>query len=478
MKKILSLVLAVMLLLGLCACGQGEKTAETMAAETAVFSVGYSRTNITPNYSVPLGGYGNSSFRMSDGFLDYLYTTALAISDGENTIVLIENDMHAAVQALLDNVRKEVSAETGIPVEQIMVGVSHAHSTPDLWNAAESSIGQYTTEVKKNMVKNAVAAVKDMKPATVSGGSGETPEHTSFVRHYQLEDGHVRGPNFGLQYTSPMVGHTHEPDRQMQVLKFERDGEKPIVLVNWQSHPQMATEGGKSLSITADTVGVMRDRVMDSADCEFIYMLGASGDILGVSQIDSENVVKDYKEMGNTLGDTVLEILQDMEPVKTGTVGAAFTSFEATVDHTEDGKAAGASVVKEYWEKTNDFNGSVAMGEPYGINSPYHATAIITKGGLDKTGNVDLYAFVVGDLAFVCAPYEMFCENGAYIKENSPVKNTVVMTMTNGSHSYISSAAGYDYNCYEANTCRYVKGTGEALAEEFVMMLYSLHGNE
>jgi len=46
--------------------------------------------------------------------------------------------------------------------------------------------------------------------------------------------------------------------------------------------------------------------------------------------------------------------------------------------------------------------------------------------------------------------------------------------MANGSHNYISSAEGFDYNCYEANTCRYVKGTGEALAEEYVNLLNQL----
>jgi hypothetical protein len=88
-----------------------------------------------------------------------------------------------------------------------------------------------------------------------------------------------------------------------------------------------------------------------------------------------------------------------------------------------------------------------------------------------------MYAFAMGDLAIICAPYEMFCENGKFIKDNSPFAATVVMTMANGSHNYISSAEGFDYNCYEANTCRYVKGTAEALAEEYVGLLNALYGN-
>jgi hypothetical protein len=48
--------------------------------------------------------------------------------------------------------------------------------------------------------------------------------------------------------------------------------------------------------------------------------------------------------------------------------------------------------------------------------------------------------------------------------------------MANSSFNYIPAAAGFDYNCYEANTCRFIKGTGEELAELFVSMLTDLKG--
>lgn len=483
MKKIISIVMVALLLLGLCACGGGNSSATTnadvggtTAAKNVSLQVGYARKDITPKYSVPLGGYGNSSLRMSTGMLDYIYTTAIAVTDGEKTIILIENDLQATVSAVLNNVRKEISERTGVPVSHIMVGVSHTHAAPDLWNTAEPSIGQYTNELKKNMVKNAVAAFEDMKPATISAGS-DTVEGLSFVRHYTLEDGHVRGPNFGLQYNSPKIGHTHDPDNTMQVIRFDREGGDDVALINWQSHPQRATSS-TATNITSDTVGVMRSYFESQVkDCKVMYFLGASGDIGAQSLIEEENITKDYKEQGDELGKAAVAIYNEkLVPVPSGAVSATEVEYVATVDHTEDGKAAAASDIKAVWAETNDFNRCVEMGEPYGINSPYHATAIITKGGLDETANVHIYALAVGELAFVAAPYEMFCENGLYIKDNSPFQTTVVMSMANSSHNYISAEAGFDYNCYEANTCRYIKGTGEALAEEFVNMLNQLHG--
>lgn len=476
MKKMISLLLAVILVLGLCACGAkpAESTATASDEAPAGFQVGFARANITPSDSVPLGGYGNTSTRMSNGFLDYIYTSAIAISDGENTVIIIENDLPAAVATVLSKVRKKVSEKTGIPEEHVMAAVDHIHSGPDLWNTGEPSITKYSTELIDKMTENALAAVEDMKPVTVTSGSAQVQD-LNFVRHYLLEDGHVRGPSFGLQYDSPKVGHTHEPDRTLQVVSFQQEGGKEIVLVNWQAHPQMATTNNYN-SITADTIGAMREHVQSQRDCQVFYVLGASGDIQAVSLIDSENVYTNHKDYGKALGDAVLGVLNgDMAPLETGAVKTAETVYTATVDKSENSKVADARVIYDQWSKDNDYDAAVAAGEAVGINSPYHAKGIINKSNMDDTESFSIYAFGIGELGIVFAPYEMFCENGAYIKENSPYGRTIVCSMANDSYSYIPAAAGFDYNCYEANSCRFVKGTGEELAEAFVSMLNELN---
>ena len=53
----------------------------------SLFTVGYARTDITPSESVPLAGYGNTMQRLSQGVLDPLYATCIAITAGENTLL-------------------------------------------------------------------------------------------------------------------------------------------------------------------------------------------------------------------------------------------------------------------------------------------------------------------------------------------------------------------------------------------------------
>lgn len=479
MKKIISAVLFLALMLSLCACGAASAPSGTTAAAnagaTGGLQVGFARANITPEDSVPLGGYGNTSTRMSEGMLDYIYTSAIAISDGENTVVIIENDLTAAVSTVLGKVRDKVSEKAGIPRENIMAAVDHVHSAPDLWNTGEASIAKYSSKLITTMTENALAAVEDMKPVTVTSGSAETQD-LNFVRHYVLEDGHVRGPSFGLQYNSPKVGYTHEPDRQLQVISFQQEGGKEILLVNFQAHPQRATDGNYN-SVTADTIGAMRDHVMSKKDCEVFYVLGASGDLMSVSLISEDNVYQDYKSHGKALGEAVLGVVNgEMAPLETGSVKTLTKVYTGTVDKTENNKVAEAREIVEHWTKHNDYNAAVAMGESCGINSPYHAQGILNKSDMDDTEDFSVYAFGIGELGFVFAPYEMFCENGSYIKENSPFGRTIVCTMANSSFNYIPAAAGFDYNCYEANTCRFIKGTGEELAELFVSMLADLKG--
>ena len=475
MKKLISAFLALVLTFAFCACGQTAPQSTAAPTEPLKgLQVGFARMNITPEYSVPLNGYGNTSMRMSTGMLDYIYTTTLAISDGETTFLIIENDLGMAAKDVFDKIRTTLSQETGIPFDQIMIAVNHIHSGPDLNNTKEPSIGTYATDLTNAIVSNTKDAIADMKPATIMSGDTQV-EGLNFVRHYLLEDGHVRGPNFGLQYDSPKVGHMHEADQQLQVISFQREGAEEIVLVNWQSHPQVAASKNY-YSITADTIGVMRNLVESKRECKVIYVLGAAGDLEAISLIEEENIYKDHKEYGTAMGNAVLSVLNTgLTALEGDSVRTQKTAFTATVDKSESSKVAEARAIYEQWSQDNDFQAAVAAGEPYGINSPYHANGILRRSQLGDTQTFDIYALAIGEVGFVFAPYEMFCENGKFIKENSPFTRTIICSMANEGYNYISSAEGFDYNCYEANAGRYVKGTGEDLASAYVSLLTEIH---
>ena len=78
MKKIISLMLVLVLVLGLCACGESGGKADSKGLQ-----VGFARESITPDIlGVEIAG-GDASSRLSDGIIDEVAATCIAIKEGD-----------------------------------------------------------------------------------------------------------------------------------------------------------------------------------------------------------------------------------------------------------------------------------------------------------------------------------------------------------------------------------------------------------
>lgn len=485
MKKILSVMLVLVMVFALCACGSSDAESaggtSTAGGNESVgeLKVGYSRLDITPKVSVPLGGYGNTSERMSTGYQTYLYTTCIAYSDGEDTVLVFQNDLSNANSKVVSDMREQIESKLGIPGDHVMIAGTHTHSGPDMNNSSEPSIAQYRQELEKTMLKAAEEALENMVPVTGMYHGTTEVEGLNFVRHYTTSTGIIKGDNLNTLDPSPVTGHLSEPDNIMQVVRIERENADSLVLINWQSHPHRGG-GSKNYNITADIVGVMRDYVEKNVDgVQFAYYTGASGNINPKSYIAELNITADYWEQGDALGEYAVKVLNgEMNQLQGTNVQITGQFYTGEVNHTEDHLVNVARIVQEEWKTNNDFNAACALANSYGMNSPYHAGAIISRAGLGKTYDVEMYAFSVGDLSFVTAPYEMFDKQGVTIKEGSPFGATFVITCCNDGIGYIPDKQGFEINCYEANNGKFVPGTGELLAEEYIKMLETLYATK
>ena len=81
----------------------------------------------------------------------------------------------------------------------------------------------------------------------------------------------------------------------------------------------------------------------------------------------------------------------------------------------------------------------------------------------------------IGNVGFVMTPYEMFDTNGMEIKTGSPFPMTFVLTCTNDSLVYVPSALGYQIGGYEVHQARLVPGSGEELAQQYIIMLQEVY---
>ena len=455
MKKILILILTLSILLGLCACG-GNQSGGAVKSD---FLVGFGRTSITPQISVPLAGYGNTSTRYSKEVLNELYATCIAMTDAEgNTILLISQDIIGSYMITL--VRPTVSQATGVPQERIFLAGTHTHSAPDQQSKQEA-MSTYNGYYLRNVVEAAKMAMEDRVPAIAATGSVEV-ENMNFVRHYLMNDGTYAGDNFG-EWDSGIKDYAEPNDPQLQVIKFTRQGKKDVVMVNWQVHPKL-TGGTTKYDVSSDFIGYTRDYVEQKTDSLMVYFTGAAGNQNPTSRIQPEIVTKDAQLYGTQIGDYVLRALEQTSAAQTGTIKTKKTDYVAQVDLLLQDKMDEAKEVQAlYKEKGRDEGNKLAR--QYGFSSVYHANAVINRKSYGKSQKVEVNAVSLGSIGFVTAAYEMFASHGAAIKAASPFDTTFVITCCNGGNGYIPTQQAHDYGCYESHTGRFVPGTGEELVQ-------------
>ena len=474
MKKWLSVLLALCLMLSMVACGSSsgddKQAAATEGAQDQRFRVGYAREDITPKHPVGLTGYGNTSDRKHTEVLDYIYLTTVAVTDyQDNTMIMITVDVGNFEEEQASSLTSKAAKAAGIPKENVTISATHTHSAP--------SPAEIISDINKAVEKTVEEAMEDREYADMYIGSART-QGLNFVRHYWMDDGTLVSDNHGNPTGKTYAGHTTEVDNQMQLLKFDRDGDKKdVIMVNWQSHPHI-TGGFEKYSLSADIIGAFREYLEKDTDCLFAYYQGAAGNINPTSRIAEENAnttnPRNYRVHGELLTMHAKEGLADMKKLEPGLIKVNTENFVGECDHSDGALAAAASLVIAYFDEGHTPAEVQRFAEPYGIWSVYHARAISGRASTGKTMNIPITTFTIGQVGFATIPGELFDTIGMSIKEESPCEMTFIMGYCNGSVGYLSSEYAYEYGTYEVDVRKFVKGTSEKLGQRHVEILNTL----
>ena len=319
-----------------------------------------------------------------------------------------------------------------------------------------------------NSAKNAIA---DQAPATLYGAKVQT-EGMTFVRHYLMEDGSYAGANFG-DFSKGIVDHATTPDEEMVLVKAEREGDKKdIMIMNFQAHPCFS--GGTNYNdLSADYIHNVRDTFEKETGMQFIYFLGATGNLNTFSQIGGENSEKNNtrEAYGKALARYAIDALPTMEKIQGNSVKTTRKEIEYKSNDYGQDRLEDASKVSKMFTETGDATKCTQYAKTLGFQSVYECNGIVNCSRYPETGTIELNTCSFGGVGFVAASYEMFCGSGQYIKENSPFEYTVVSTCTNAYNNYFPTKEAFEYGCYESFTARFASGVAEDIANEFVAML-------
>lgn len=471
MKKILCLLLAVLLLLGMTACGGEQEEAGFTIPKVESFSVGYGKVDYEPENGTPMGGYGNSESKLSNAVLDPLSAVFIAMSDGEDTILMGTLDATGAYEDVVTPVRELLNAELGIDKDSILMYSVHNHSSPDLGSITKSHEQSIKAleQVKSACLEAAKTALLDLSPATMLGGKTKT-EQLAFVRHFLLNDGTYAGDNFG-NWQSGVKDYALPVDDEAVAVKFQREGKKDLMLVNFQIHPCF-TAGNERYEVSADCVGAVRNYMAQKGyDC--IYFTGAAG-----NQNASTKILKDVtnltmEQWAEKLCEYVLNM--DYTDISGQDLKIAKETYTGTVWKIDDPeKLAQAKEVYKLFQET-DRDTATPLAKQYGMASVYEAREIINHAeNLPDTWDVPVITLSVGGWGMAVAPYEMFGTQGTYIKDNSPFAVTTILGYAYPHVGYIPDERAYAYGCYESQTSKFVTGTAEILADKYLSLLNSI----
>ena len=214
---------------------------------------GFARVDVTPMTGIGIAGYYEK--RYSEGVLDELKLDALALSCGDDKVLLVSIDNLSLKREVAIALRESISEETGLPTEAIYLHATHTHTGPFIRKDSEDILLQeYYQLVRRRMCDASKYALEDLKPAKMGWGIGNAP-NIAFVRRFRMKDGSVR--------TNPGVNNPDilcpigDVDERVTVLRFDREHAASIVLVHFGNHPD--TVGG--CKISADWPGFLRKTV-------------------------------------------------------------------------------------------------------------------------------------------------------------------------------------------------------------------------
>ncbi len=423
-----------------------------------MLQVGFSRIDITPPFGNDVSGYYVR--RIADGILDPLYVNTIAVTSGDDTIILMATDYIGITMPFAVKIRETVSERVGVPADHILLAALHQHTAPRLDDNAMTRLRDtnFIDVVIRKLADSAQMAMYDRRDATMSTALTEVSEPISFVRRYFTDDGIVKtNPNTD-KYN--IVSRCAESDNSVRIVRFTREGANDIALVNFSTHPDVI--GGTKWS--ADWPGFTRrfvEKDLDDVSC--IFFTGTQGDSNHIDYFkpkgDRKKGANGYEHsryMGRTVADAVVAAWDKTIPMTDEGIFAEHTVlYNLTntegIEYYDDAEAYN----KEYYEKSDSSNWTNSKTtHPY-IQSIAHSTRILSLRTAPIYLPVPLTVIGIGKVALVGFGGEPFTSYSSLLKEAAPDKFMMTVVCANGFEGYFPTAEAFAQGGYEVISSLY-----------------------
>ena len=434
--------------------------------------MGRAAVSITPPIGSPIG----SSYGLTPaaGVRDDLFAKAIVLELDGVKAAIVACDLISIRKEIVSEVRRLVSAGTGVRGEQMILSATHCHTGPQMHplflaqvSEAARKLGEnYVSELPGRIAEAVRLAEADLQPARAWTASIREHE-VSFNRRFLMKDGSVRmNPGRGNPETVRAVGPI-DPD--VSVVYFDTPQGKPLAThVNFALH--VAIAGGSEVS--ADYPGVL-SRMLSAVkgpDMLTLFTNGMSGNInhLDVNNTRQLRGHAEASRIGTILAADVLKAHRGLRPVTPTKLEARSRAVElpAPTFTPQEVHAARKTLAR------------FGKADPPVFHDVVRAWKVLDVAALDGGPlNTEVQAITMGDgLAWVGMPGDAFVELGLAVKQNSPYLLTVVSEQSgSGSISYVPNRKAFPEGAYEVISARFQPGGGELLAEAAIQLLIDMY---
>lgn len=434
-----------------------------------MLKVGYGKCDITPK----LGAYlqGHNKLRYAAMVHDKLYLRAVAFENAGDMAFMLCYDLCGMNTKVSDAIREAVAAYMGCPASNVFLSCTHTHTGPNVANMTREFDEQYVQVLTALSMHAAGLAKNDLAEAKMFIGSTEL-KGVSFCRRYLMKDGSAR--------TNPGIGNPdilrpmNDPDFQVQVLKIVREGAKDLALVNFGCHADSIKNVDGIDAISADWPGVTCDAVEGALDVACVVFNGPCGDVAQRNHMDATDTAKFSSgwprtvKLGRAVAGAVISVYSEfMTPVPEGPIKAEVTFLDIPLKRPTEEELARS---RDILDNEKDYLG----GNMAKTTDLFEARMLLTVAKTNGFAQAVVSALRIGGFAAAGISGEPFCQIGKDIKANSSYDAQFVLYLTNGSAGYFPMRDAFDYDGYEARTCKFQPGVGELLTDTALKLLNNI----
>ena len=413
-----------------------------------MLKAGFARLDITPPLGTPLAGYQRPRF--ANGVLDPIEVNAVALNDGDKTLIMIAADVEGMDVADAKHIKKLIFDRTGIPAEYVVVSALHQHTSYILKHKVlENLTSSFAEVVYSRFCDVAQMAIDDMKECELSVAEKETAEPLAFVRRYILKDGKtVTNPT--PKQIPEIVRRCSEADNTVRLLRFKRENAKDIALVNFSTHPDVV-HGEK---VSADWPGFARRFVeANDPDVSCLVFVGAEGDSNHLDHIGGiRNGYDHSRHMGRVIADTVKEMWDNTVPKKCESISATVQTVynKANTEGEELYEESKAKLIARE-------NGTLGYN-PEIEEVAFARRVVAIRESMTIYHSLPITVVSLGEIVIVGLGGEPFTDYATSIRAVSDGRFAMTFALTNGHQGYLPTAAAFREGGYEAKGSKFTAG--------------------